>query len=110
MGTLLRFESSRAYSSRTSCSRGVQVGVVVDGGAGLAIELVFGGVRAEKGNRLLLHAFLVTEHCSQYSRLTNGLPNVESDARFGGLKARRRGWIDAARLVGLIAAVKSIRT
>jgi len=110
MGTLLRFESNRAYSSRTSCSRGVQVGVVVDRGAGSAIVHVIEGVRAEQRNRLLLHAFLVTEQCSQYSRLTKDLPNVESDARFGGLKARRRGWIDAARLVGLIAAVKCIRT
>ncbi len=70
MGTLLRFESSRAYSSRTSCSRGVQVGVVVDGGAGSAIELVFGGFRAEQRNRLLLHTFLMTDQSSQHSQLT----------------------------------------
>ena len=46
MGTLLRFARSRAYSSRTSCSRGVQAGVVVDGGAGSAIELVKEEIRA----------------------------------------------------------------
>jgi len=70
MGTLLRFASSRAYSSRTSCSRGVQVGVVVDGGAGSAIVLVIDGVRAEKRSFLLLYTFLMTDRCSQHSQLT----------------------------------------
>lgn len=47
MSTLLRFARSRAYSSRTSCSRGVQAGGAVDGGADSAI--VFAVPVSERG-------------------------------------------------------------
>ena len=39
-GTLFKLERSRAYSSRTSCSRGLQAGVWLEGGDGSVIILV----------------------------------------------------------------------
>ena len=47
--TLLRFPSSRVYSLRTSCSRGVHVGAVVDGGVGSAIVSVMEAARLAPG-------------------------------------------------------------
>lgn len=69
LSTLLRFASSRAYSSRTSCSSGVQVGVVGDGGAS-AIVPGKEGFRAEDRKQSLLHTFLITDQGSQHSQLT----------------------------------------
>jgi len=70
MSTLLRFARSRAYSSRISCSRGVQVGLVVDGGAGSAIEPVRQGIRADRRGGLVPWSSLMDGHTSQIIQST----------------------------------------